>query len=317
MIADPSYAKHLNDTIHFHGVDLCKPRNHPLLLINLGRLINKIQPDIVHAHAKKSGHILGLISTFIKAKTIVTIHNLTAEKWWMRRCDKLICVSKTIQKSLHKRSTSVVYNGIKKPDLSFNFKFENQSKNIIAVGTLARRKGFNTLIEACVGLPIHLHIVGDGPELVSLQQQTKALGCSHQVHFYGQRNNAVEMIAAADFLVISSTREGFSYVFAEALSVKTAVISTRVPVACEVISQKYLVPVSDALALRKNILRCLSEPGNVYDDFIPWFKYSEDHFTLEKMVSNTLDVYRQLLRVEEPVVNEILQKKCANTELKR
>ena len=212
----------------------------------------------------------------------------------MRSLDKLVCVSSTIQQELSGLPTQVIYNGIAFSEPSFTYTLPDSYKNIVAVGTLVARKGFKTLIEACHNLPVNLHIVGEGPDMAQLRRQTELLGCSNQVFFHGYRDDVIEIMASADLTVIASQREGFSYVFAESLFVKTPVVSTRVPVACEILDANYLVPIDDSQALQAKIEDCLQNPERVSDDFRKWYSLAREVFTIEKMTLNTLSLYRGL-----------------------
>ena len=294
VIAHDRYKKYFASTIQFHSIDLSQARNNPLFLLKMTRLINQIQPDIVHAHAKKAGQMLGVISHFTPVITVATIHNQTAAKWWMRSLDKLVCVSSTIQQALSGLPTQVIYNGIAYSEPTFTYTLPDSYKNVVAVGTLVARKGFKTLIEACHKLPVNLHIVGEGPDMAQLRRQAELLGCSNQVFFHGYRDDVMEILAAADLTVIASQREGFSYVFAESLFVKTPVISTRVPVACEILDADYLVPVDDSQALQEKIEECLQNPEKLSHDFSKWYALAREAFTIEKMIFNTLSLYREL-----------------------
>ncbi len=293
-IAHESYRPHLRDGVIFHSFDLSRGRRNPWMLWQLVRLLRSLDADVVHAHAKKAGFILSQVARWVPQKTVVTLHNLTAARRWMANVDGIVCVSRTIADSLPGLPTHVVYNGIEPSHCQAPSRFVTQGPNVLAVGRLAVAKGFDILIEAFAGVEGHLHIAGEGPERERLVALAAERGLSDRVHFLGYRNDVPALIAAADLVVISSRREGFSYVFAEAMFARTPVISTEVPVPCEILPAEYLVPIGDVGALRKRIIATLDDLPKARAAFSPWFEFAREQFTVDAMTRNIRQVYRCL-----------------------
>ncbi len=293
-IAHESYREHLDDTVIFHPLDLSRSRRNPRLLWQLARLLRSLDADIVHAHAKKAGYILSQVARLIPQKTVITLHNLTLARNWMKRVDGVICVSKTITESLPGLSAHVVYNGIEPGNTDQTFTYPTPGRKVLAAGRLAPAKGFDVLIEAFRPIDAHLYIAGEGDERKRLEALASKAGVVDKVHFLGYRNDLPALIEAADMVAISSRREGFSYVFAEALLAGTPVISTDVPVPCEILTEEFIVPIGDAAALGKLIQYALDHHDEVTQRFSEWFEFGRRSFTIEAMVENTCGVYRQI-----------------------
>ncbi|HHS88813.1 MAG TPA: glycosyltransferase, partial [Rhodobacteraceae bacterium] len=296
-IAHESYRRHLDDTVVFHPLDLSRSRRHPLMLWQLIQLLRSIDARVVHAHAKKAGYMLSRVARFIPQQSVITLHNLTLARPWMKRVDGVICVSKTIADTLPGLPTHVVYNGIATPPPAASFHYPTPKPNVLAAGRLAPAKGFDLLIQAVAEIDnVQLHLAGQGDELARLQAMAGALGITDRVHFLGYRDDLPVWVEAADLVVISSRREGFSYVFAEALLAATPVVSTDVPVPCEFLPQAFIVPIDDAGALRHCIAGALDTLDETRQAQEALFSLGRQTFTLEAMLDNTRAVYRRLSR---------------------
>ena len=108
---------------------------------------------------------------------------------------------------------------------------------LIAVGRLARDKGFAYLVRAVAllasrGTAVELDIVGDGPERRPLERLTRRLGLRDRVAFRGwvRFDEARALMARATLLVHPSDRlgDGLPNVLREAMALGTPVIASRV-----------------------------------------------------------------------------------------
>jgi glycosyltransferase involved in cell wall biosynthesis len=109
------------------------------------------------------------------------------------------------------------------------------ARRIISVGRLSAEKGQAGLLEAFASIlpdcpDIELVLAGDGPESGRLRAIADRLGISGRVRFTGRlsERDALEGIAQADILVVSSFMEGLPIVLIEAMALGTPVIATRV-----------------------------------------------------------------------------------------
>ena len=96
--------------------------------------------------------------------------------------------------------------------------FKSDFKNIVAIGNLSARKGFDNLLKVFSHLKnekIHLHILGDGRDKEVLHQVKSDLKLEN-VFFYGQQKNPYQFLKFADLFILSSRYEGFPNVLLEA-----------------------------------------------------------------------------------------------------
>ena len=95
-------------------------------------------------------------------------------------------------------------------------------KNVLAVGGLIRRKGYDMLLKSWKAVEKKhpdwsLTIVGDGEEKENLYAEAERLGIKNAV-FAGQVKDVGEYYRNADFFVLSSRDEGYAMVLLEAMS---------------------------------------------------------------------------------------------------
>ncbi len=105
---------------------------------------------------------------------------------------------------------------------------------IVAVGSLQRRKGFDLLIDALGGMTeavrerLHATIVGGGTEHAALQAAIDRQGLRDVVTLNGESHNVAPFLARADAYILTSRDEGFPIALIEACSYGLPIISTRV-----------------------------------------------------------------------------------------
>jgi glycosyltransferase involved in cell wall biosynthesis len=137
---------------------------------------------------------------------------------------------------------------------SFNW----SSPRILHVG-LAPNKNLERHIQALVGLPCHLHIVGKlDPQHIRLLER-------HGVRYTSEYNLSEEAMVCAyansDVLLFASTFEGFGMPILEAQSVGRPVItSDRSPMRDVAGDGALLVDPSDPGAIRSSVQRLMAEP---------------------------------------------------------
>ena len=138
---------------------------------------------------------------------------------------------------------------------------------VLGVGRLARTKDFPTLVRAFARVrarrPARLVILGDGRQRRRLERLVSELGLEDDVSMPGFTANPYPAMARADVVALTSLREGFGNVLAEALAVGTPVVATDCPSGPREIlaGGRYgrLVPVGDAGALAEALMQTLDE----------------------------------------------------------
>jgi teichuronic acid biosynthesis glycosyltransferase TuaC len=142
-----------------------------------------------------------------------------------------------------------------------------RGRSLLSVGHLIERKGHHLTIEALARLPddVRLTIVGSGPLESALRAQCESLGVANRVQFAGPQPQSAlpRFYAAADALVLASSREGMANVLLESLACGTPVIATPAWGTPEVVSSAdagVLASGRSAGAIADAVQRLLSDP---------------------------------------------------------
>lgn len=96
--------------------------------------------------------------------------------------------------------------------------YNNDFKNVVAIGNLSSRKGFDNLLKVFGNLKskkIRLHILGNGKDRELLHQLKQDLGLENVI-FHGVQKNPYPFLKFADLFILSSRYEGFPNVLLEA-----------------------------------------------------------------------------------------------------
>jgi len=173
---------------------------------------------------------------------------------------------------------------------------------IVAVGRLAKVKGFDILIQAVARLikelDVRLIIIGDGEERSNLLRLTKELRVDGVVCFLGWQSNPWKYMARADVFVLSSLVEGFPNVIGEAMALGLPVLATNCsPGVRELLEDGksgLLVPAGDPEALAEGIARVLSDEG-LRQELAQRGRQRVAQFDLPKVIMLYEDVLLRLL----------------------
>ena len=222
-------------------IDIKTPRIRHALKPIL-KQIRKRKPDIVFSGFGEVNAYLSLfIKLFPKTKFIARETNVVSQHVTRREIrffykfynnyNKIICQSDDMMNDLVenfkiKKDKLIKINN----PVDFNFieeKLENATKpesyregykNVVAIGNLSSRKGFDNLLKVFVKLKQHkvlLHILGDGRDKELLHQMKQDLGLENVI-FHGVQKNPYPFLKFADLFVLSSRYEGFPNVLLEA-----------------------------------------------------------------------------------------------------
>lgn len=197
------------------------------------------------------------------------------------RFHKIITVSQTVKEDFTSllpitTKTEVLYNTNESKKIIElasesveNDIFQKDEIKLVGVGKLLKSKGFDRLLKISKrlreeGYPVHLYILGMGPEENNLKQYTKENNMDSYVNFLGYQTNPYRYVAKCDLFVCASHAEGFSTAATEALILRVPVCTVEVSGMKEMLGENNeygLVVENNDEALYQGIKRFFEDPG--------------------------------------------------------
>jgi len=295
-----------------HSYDIC-------FLIHLLKIINKINPDIIHCRNGLTAiNYGGLCAKFLKIPLICSIHGHTSflkknfglkfSTWIMKHSAFVIAVSHSIKKELitrgiPKQKIKVIHNGIFINNEIKKIPKNSNNPTIVSVGSLRLIKGHKFLIlaikEIIKEIPnVKLLIIGDGPLKKNLESLVIQLELNNNISFLGRRDDVLQIMSTSDLVVLPSLSEGISNVLLEAMLAKKPIVATKVGGNPEVVVNKktgLLVEKENPSALAKAIIKLLKNPELRYKMGENGYKRVKTYFDINKTIAEYEKVYLNVL----------------------
>lgn len=244
-------------------------------------------------------------------------------RFFAKRMPRILCVSEAIQKHMKGKgldlaSLRVVANGLdatryrverSADDIRSQWGIRDDEPLAGVVGNIKSWKGQHVLIEAAAllkarGIPVKVMLVGDcAPGDAAYKDRLESLiqskGLKESVIFTGFQSNPIDYMNAMDVVVHTSVApEPFGIVLLEAMWLSKPLISTAIGGPLEIVVQGesgILVEPDDPAALADAVADLLSDPAKAAAMGANGKERLEDHFTVERMVNQTMSQYAEVL----------------------
>lgn len=222
-------------------------------------------PDVIDAHfAFPDGFAAVCLSEYLECPVTITCHGSDLAnypdlrwvgrmmRWSLRRADRVIAVAPHLvtragQLGAQERRIVLLPNGVDPQRFCLREKLlcrralglQEQGPLAVCVGSLDENKNQSVLLGAVKHLQEHggprvgLVLVGQGPLRKRLLHQAGKLGLATQVQLVGQvpHDDVPLYMAAADWVVLASKREGWPTVYYEALACGRPIVTSEVDAA--------------------------------------------------------------------------------------
>jgi rhamnosyl/mannosyltransferase len=180
---------------------------------------------------------------------------------------------------------------------------QHGARLVLFVGVLRYYKGLGVLLQAMTKVQGELLIVGRGEESTALATRAKQLSIADRVHFLGEISESRLRILrhACDVFVLPSLDrcEAFGIAQLEAMACGKPVVCSDLPTGVRFVNQHgvtgLLVPPGNPEALAEALNRLLDDPGLRDRMGRAARERVEREFRAERMISSTLEVYREVL----------------------
>ncbi len=274
-------------------------------------VVQKFQPDIVHAHMMTGVLIAWGLKRDAEYALVSTVHNeFQRSAILMGLADRVIAVSQAvansmIRRGIQKQKLRVVPNGILGSPRSHSIQdyqpLQLHRPAIATVSGMYTRKGISELIAAFAEVSAefpqaHLYLVGDGPDISIFKAQVQYLGLGERIHFEGFQAEPQRYMLATDIFVLASHHESFGLVLTEARQAGCAIIASDVDGIPETLDNRQagiLVPPKDSSALATAIEKLLSDE-ELLQKWKEKAQQNLERFSASRFNQETLAIYREL-----------------------
>jgi glycosyltransferase involved in cell wall biosynthesis len=292
----------------FTRVDLATRRKTGITARGVADVLRAVRAhDLLHVHGEGAAALL--LPLLAARRSVVTLHglhlfrrvegrkhqiaalNLQAV---VRAADRTICVSHAEHEALAAvvgaRRTVVVHNGVRVPSKIPPAQVDLPRPIGIWVGSLDERRDPVAVVRAAEQASTSLLVVGDG---VLRGDVERAAGAHARV--LGQRTDVPNLLAAADFFVLMSQREGLSFALLEAMAHGLPAIVADIPENLEAIGESGIaVPYGDENAVEA-AMRLLADDDERSMLGARARQRARELFSAEQMIARTRAVYDEVL----------------------
>lgn len=287
----------------------------------------KIGPDIIHSHFGHNGRLLAKLKKqgSIDVPLVTSFHGIGIRKRNLRETDMYNDLfdysSALLANSQHTRSALITLGAnpdkviIQPPGIKIDkFEFSPPDKHpkldkikILSVGRLVEEKGhkegieaINKLIETGPKIPIEYRIIGTGDQFDQLNSYINQLEHSHDIKLLGNktRTDVINEMKDADILFHPSNREGLGVALLEAQAIGLPIVATKaggIPDALSTEASNFLVDVGDIDEMVNQLSQLIQAPDQWRSISISGRSHVEDNYSLNKLMRNQVDLYKQIV----------------------
>jgi glycosyltransferase involved in cell wall biosynthesis len=289
-------------------------------MVRLLRLVRRA--DVIHAHSSKAGFLARLAALACR-RTDVCIFTPHAWSFWAaegrkaqlycrferaaaRWCGTILVVSQHEREAGlaagvgRRQQYLVVSNGIDAERYStppepvpgrvlFVARLAGQKRPDIAIRAFARVRESHSAAE--------LHLVGDGPARMEMEELVDSLDLRGAVRFLGSRGDVDALLSRAACVVLSSDYEGCPYTVIEAMAAGAPVVATRVGGVPELVEHGVtglLVEPRSLDQLAAAVSELLGDPARARGMGAAGRDRARTRFSVQGMVERVAAVYEQV-----------------------
>lgn len=297
---------------------------NPLILlgdINISTIVGPLQSGHSIYFREFDGFVNQVIGREIPksfSKNLFKVYNVSDDKLLrpiksflynktLEQADKIVVVHEELKKSLSKHQPKskieVIPLGV---DIDyFDFVKRKETNELISVGALRKRKGFEHLIQAMkqvveMNNNIVLNIFGEGPRRQYLESMISKFGLNKNVVLHGRvpQDELKQYLQSAICFIHPTLSEGYPHVRLEAMASGCPVIGTSVTGAEEMITHNengYIVNKADSDQIAKYIQKLLANFNNIKKFSIKGREYVENNHRYDQIGQQYREIYSELL----------------------
>lgn len=295
LLSSDKIKPYIDESVNLVEVDFEKNRHNPFFLYKIAKIIEKINPDIIHIHNTKELEVMYNARIFLKKKIpiIGTKHTLTPKKKYVL-ADLAVGILEDTHSIIESKNSIIIKNGMayKEPKL-----LEKEEKfHIVSAARLTPAKGMDLIIKAVslLDFDFKLSLFGRGEQEEELKDLIKELKLENKVKIVGFVDNLNDHLYSSDVQIIASLFEPYGLTAIDGIYYSKILLSTKTGI-CEQILDENLLFNTSAEALAKK-LKDVHENYDKYEQLFAKVKDKKDEYSIEKMASKYLEAYKSLLK---------------------
>lgn len=284
--------------------------------------LKALRPQLLSTHSSKAGWLGRLAARSLGIPVVFTAHGwaftegvaqpqrtfyLWAERLVAPLADRIITVSHYDRQLAIRCGVGVpeqlitVHNGMPDVSPSLRARPEVDPPRLVMVARFGAQKDHATLLRALRelrDLPWSLDFIGGGAGREAIERLARFEGLTERVRFLGPRPDVAELLAQAQIFVLASHWEGLPRSILEAMRAGLPVVASDVGGVREAVDHGktgLLVPRGDVGALRAALEQLLMQPETRRRMGTAGRARYEAHFTFDRMLAETLQVYEAVL----------------------
>ncbi|AEJ61874.1 glycosyl transferase group 1 [Spirochaeta thermophila DSM 6578] len=293
--------------------------------LRIRKVLKDLRPDLVSTHTSKAGVLGRLAARSLDIPVVFTAHGWAftegvppASRWIYRVVERIVapCARKIITVSEFDREIALkgkvgnpsqlvaIHNGMPDIPVELHARPEVLPPRMVMLARFEPQKDHRTLFLALSKLrhmEWHMECVGDGPLLGEMKRLASSLGLGEKISFHGFRSDVETILSRAQIYVLVTHWEGFPRSILEAMRAGLPVVASRVGGVEEAVQDGvtgYVVGRGDMHTLADRLERLIADPRLRASMGRAGRARYETHFTFERMLNETLDLYQHVLEEE-------------------
>jgi glycosyltransferase involved in cell wall biosynthesis len=293
----------------------------PRTAVAMARILEDVRPDVIQAHDPHAltGCLLAMAPRprrpVVATRRVDFVPRSALSRLKYRMCPRVIAVSGAVRDVLLAVGVAddqlrLVYEGVpdRTPrtggrDALAALGVPSDARVVGNIAALVDHKDHDTLLGAAALVTAaredaRFVIVGDGERREPLLARARALGIAERVVFAGFRDDVDRLLPAFDIFCLSSHMEGLGTSLLDAMAFGRPVVGTAaggIPEAVEDGVTGRIVPTRNPRALAGALLEVLADPARAAEMGRAGRRRFEERFSAERMVTQTLAVYEELV----------------------
>lgn len=297
---------------------------------SLVKLIRQRDIDIIHSHGYKSD-IIGFVAARIAGiKLVSTPHGfgepsdlklkvfIALGKLVLRFCDVVVPLSEQLEGEVKaagvtEKKIRFIRNAV---DLKEVEQYRNKKKTqddankklrIGYIGQMIPRKKVDHILNIYNQLwlknnNIELQLLGDGRSRVEMEALAKTLPSAESIHFFGFRNDRLELLSQFDLFVMTSSDEGIPRCLMEAIAMGIPVAAYNISGIDQLVKHEetgLLAKYGDQQALKSYWLTLLTDKKQAKELAQQGRKYVNERYSGQRMAEEYTALYHDLVSNNE------------------